>query len=89
MMWTDAASGKVTQTQRLGGPVSQFRNRFIRGGWGGGGGGFAARISSKIRPQDPGGGGGVSTRIAAPRGVVDMEVTSSSVSSVFGFPKGV
>ena len=26
--------------------------------WGGGGGGFAARISGKIRPQDPPGGGG-------------------------------
>ena len=24
---------------------------------GGGGGGFATRISSKVRPQDPGGGG--------------------------------
>ena len=48
-------------------------------GGGGEGGGFAARISSKIRPQDPGGG---AARIAAPRGVEDMEVTSSSVSSV-------
>ena len=32
MLWTDAnnMSGKVTQTQRLGGPVSLVRNRFIR-----------------------------------------------------------
>ena len=37
-------------------------------------------ISSKIRPQDPGGGG--AAWIAAPQGVVDMEVTSSSMSSV-------
>ena len=46
---------------------------------GGGGGGFTARISSKVRPQDPWGG---ATWIAATQGVVDMEVTSSSVSSV-------
>ena len=45
----------------------------------GGGGGFTARISSKIRPQDPGGG---ATRIAVPREVMDMEVRRSSVSSV-------
>ena len=57
-----------------GGPSSSGKRRLIRGG-----GGFAARISSKIRPQDPGGG---ATQIAAPRGVVDMEVTSSPVSSV-------
>ena len=30
MLWTDAASGKFTQTQRLGGSVSLVQNRFIR-----------------------------------------------------------
>ena len=45
----------------------------------GGGGGVAARISSTIRPQDPGGG---AARIAAPRGVVDIEVTNSPELSV-------
>ena len=57
-----------------GGSSSGGKRRLIRGG-----GGVAARISSKIRPQDPGGGG--ATRIAAPRGVVDTEVTSSSMLS--------
>ena len=38
-----------------------------------------ARISSKVRPQDPGGG---AARIAVPRKAVDMETRSSSVSSV-------
>ena len=52
------------------------KRRLIRGG---GGGGFTARISSKVRPQDPGCGGGGATQIAVPRGVVDMEVMSSSV----------
>ena len=46
---------------------------------GGGGGGFAAQISSKVRPRIRGGG---ATRIAVPRGVVDLEVRSSSMSSV-------
>ena len=39
----------------------------------------AVRICSKIRPQDHGGG---AAWIAAPRGVVDMEVTSSPGLSV-------
>ena len=30
MLWTEAASGRVTQTQRLDGPLSLVRNRFIR-----------------------------------------------------------
>ena len=49
--------------------VAAERHRAENGDW----------ISSKIGPQDPGGG---ATRIAAPRGVVDMEVTSSPMSSV-------
>ena len=58
-----------------GGGRSVVERRLIRGG--GGEGGFAARISSTIRPQDPGGG---ATGIAALRGVVNMEDTSLSVS---------
>ena len=54
-------------------------------GGGGGGGGFAARISSKIRPQDPGRG---AARIAAPWGLVDIEVTNSPEVSV-GEPHSV
>ena len=46
---------------------------------GGGGGGFAARISSNVRPQDPGGG---TARIAIPREGRDVEMRSSYVSSV-------
>ena len=44
------------------------KRRLIRGG-------VAARISSKIRPQDPRGG---AARIAAPQGVVEMEVMDST-----------
>ena len=40
---------------------------------------FATRISRKIRPQDPGGG---AARIAAPWGVVEIEVTNSPEVSV-------
>ena len=40
--------------------------------------GSVVRFDPRIR----GGGGGGATRIAAPQGVVDMEVTSSSMSSV-------
>ena len=43
--------------------------------------GFATRISSSIRPQDPGGGG---LTIATPRGVMDIEVTNSPELSVGG-----
>ena len=43
------------------------------------GGEFAAQISSKVRPQDPGVG---AARMAIPREAVDMEMRSSSVSSV-------
>ena len=41
--------------------------------------GFTARISSKVRPQDPGGG---AARIAVPREVMDVEMRSLSMSSI-------
>ena len=60
-----------------GGQSSSGKRRLILRG--GGGGGFAVRISSKTRLQDPGGG---AARIAAPRGVIDIEVTNSPELSV-------
>ena len=58
------------------GVSSSRKRRLIRGG-----GGFAARISSKVRPQDY---GGDAAWIAVPWETVDMETRNSSVSSVMG-----
>ena len=60
-----------------GGTLSSGKRRLIRGG-------FAARISSKVRPQDT---GGEAARIAVPREVVDISVVlveEAEVRSVEG-----
>ena len=60
-----------------GGASSNGKRRLIRGE------GFATRISSNVRPQDAGGG---APTIAAPREVMDIEVTNSPQLSVGGPP---
>ena len=60
-----------------GGASSNGKRRLIRGE------GFATRISSNVRPQDPGGG---APTIAAPWGVMNIEVTDAPELSVGGPP---
>ena len=57
-------------TQCGGEASSEGKRRLIRGE------GFATRISSNVRPQDPGGG---APTLAAPRRMMDIDVTDDPI----------